>query len=90
MGGLAKNCKSDPKSLTSHDFTLGSDRDNMSESTMVAPVNDNVEEKQSTPTQSMPVKTKPKDYRQKLMTLKARIRYRENVCLHQSVHGFIE
>lgn len=51
----------------------------MSESTMVAPVIDNIEEKQSTPTKSMPVKTKLKDYRQKLMILKARIRYREHV-----------
>ena len=50
----------------------------MSESAMVAPVIDNMEEKQSTPTKSMPVKTKLKDYRQKLMTLKARIRYREH------------
>ena len=51
----------------------------MSESTMVAPVIDNIEEKQSTPTKSMPVKTKLKDYGQKLMILKARIRYREHV-----------
>ena len=46
---------------------------------MVAPVIDNIEEKQSTPTKCMPVKTKLKDYGQKLMILKARIRYREHV-----------
>lgn len=51
----------------------------MSESTMVAPVIDNIEEKQSTPTKSMPVKTKLKDYGQKLIILKVRIRYREHV-----------
>ena len=48
----------------------------MSESTMVAPVIDNIEEKQSTPTKSMPVKTKLKDYRQKLMTLKVIVNMR--------------
>ena len=37
---------------------------------MTTPVLDNAEES----TQSIPVKTKLKDYRQKLMTVKARIR----------------
>lgn len=38
------------------------------------PVLDSAEE----PTQTIPVKTKLKDYRQKLITIKARIRYREH------------
>lgn len=46
----------------------------MSETAMTTPVLDNAEES----TQSIPVKTKLKDYRQKLMTVKARIRYREH------------
>ena len=53
----------------------------MSESSMATPVIDNT--KEPNPTQSIPVKTRLKDYRQKLMTLKARIRYREH-----AIEGF--
>lgn len=72
-------------------FRVRSHRGNMSESSMSAPMDTNAEEltppvkttpsidKAEEPTQSIPVKTKLKDYRQKLITVKARIRYREHV-----------
>lgn len=51
----------------------------MSGTAMTTPVLDNAEES----TRSIPVKTKSKDYRQKLMTVKARIRYREHAIFRK-------